>query len=142
MDHRESNLQREVTDLKCRSMRDNLLFYELPEGKDEDCASTVLHFIESKLEITDATSTIKLQRANRIGTFHKDKIRAIVVKFVMFPNRERVWKSAYLNSSRKKLLRLGASLFQSWKKERAENKEAYINVDKLYINGREFKPDN
>ena len=41
MDHRESNLQREVTDLKCRSMRDNLLFYRLSEETDENCASTV-----------------------------------------------------------------------------------------------------
>ena len=74
MDHRESNLQREVTDLKCRSMRDNLLFYKLPEGKNEDCASTVLHFIEPKLEITDATSTIKLQRLTESG--HSTRIKS------------------------------------------------------------------
>jgi len=72
--HRESNLQREVTDLKCRSMRDNLLFYKLPEGKNEDCASTVLHFIEPKLEITDATSTIKLQRLTESG--HSTRIKS------------------------------------------------------------------
>jgi len=39
--HRESSLQRKVTVLKCRSMRDNLLFYRLSEETDEDCASTV-----------------------------------------------------------------------------------------------------
>jgi len=63
-----------ITDLKCE---DNLLFYTVSEEKDEDCASKVLHF----------------QRAHRIGAFNKDTIRHIVVKIVLFPDRERVQKS-------------------------------------------------
>ncbi|KAH3838855.1 hypothetical protein DPMN_112271 [Dreissena polymorpha] len=33
----EHKLQAEITDLKCRSMRENLLFFQLPEEKEEQC---------------------------------------------------------------------------------------------------------
>ncbi|KAH3730612.1 hypothetical protein DPMN_056602 [Dreissena polymorpha] len=45
----EHLMQHEVIDLKCRSMRDNLLFYKIPEEKDEQCEKKILDFIESKL---------------------------------------------------------------------------------------------
>ncbi|KAH3854521.1 hypothetical protein DPMN_097064 [Dreissena polymorpha] len=33
---KESRLQAEITDLKCRSMRDNLLFFRIPEERGEN----------------------------------------------------------------------------------------------------------
>ncbi|KAH3713893.1 hypothetical protein DPMN_073694 [Dreissena polymorpha] len=33
----EYKLQAEITDLKCRSMRENLLLFQIPEEKEEQC---------------------------------------------------------------------------------------------------------
>ncbi|KAH3870961.1 hypothetical protein DPMN_034155 [Dreissena polymorpha] len=71
-------MQHKVTDLKCRSMRDNLLFYKIPEEKDEQCEKKILDFIESKLLIENASKDIKLHRAHRIGRYNSMKIRPIV----------------------------------------------------------------
>ena len=74
-----------------------------------------------------------------------------MIKFVMFPDRERVRKSSKkLKGSHfgiseqfpKEMVEARRKLIPELKKARAGNKEAYINVDKLFINGREFKPDN
>ncbi|KAH3869738.1 hypothetical protein DPMN_032907 [Dreissena polymorpha] len=45
----EHLMQHEVTDLKYRSIRDSLLFYKIPEEKDEQWEKKILDFIESKL---------------------------------------------------------------------------------------------
>ena len=77
-----------------------------------------------------------------------------MVKFVMFADRERVRKSSkklkgspfgIFEQFPKEIVEARRKLIPELKKARVENKEAYINVDnvdKLFINGREFKPDN
>ena len=81
---KESELQAKLLDMQCRSMRDNLIFYKIPEvrGKaDDDCVHKVLKLIEDDLEIVNATGDIKLQRAHRMGRYDPTKIRPIVAKF-------------------------------------------------------------
>ena len=91
---RERKLQDEVTDLKCRSMRDNLMFYNLQEENGENCEEKVLSFIENRLGIERATTDIKLHRAHRKGTFKRGNTRPIVAKFTNYPDREKVRKAA------------------------------------------------
>ncbi len=43
-------LPKSVTDPKARSMPDNLLFYNLPEKKDENTTKIVLKLIEEKVQ--------------------------------------------------------------------------------------------
>ena len=43
-------LHKSVTDPKARSMPDNLLFYNLPEKKDENTTKIVLKLIEEKVQ--------------------------------------------------------------------------------------------
>jgi hypothetical protein len=74
----ENALKAEIIDLKSRSMRDNLLFHKLPEEKDENCEEKIKHFIQDKLKIDNASDTIRLQRAHRVGPFKAGKIRPIV----------------------------------------------------------------
>ena len=74
---KESELQAKVLDMQCRSMRDNLIFYEIPEARgetDDDCVHKVLKFIEDDLEIVNATRDIKLHRAHRMGRYDPTKI--------------------------------------------------------------------
>lgn len=94
-----------ILDLKCRSMRDNLLFFGIPEGfssdpvfsdtdspSDEDpnpssslsnekCAEKVFVFCEKVLKIDNPKSRINIIRAHRIGKFTSGKTRPIVAKF-------------------------------------------------------------
>jgi len=90
------SLADDMIDLKCRSMRDNLLFFgiteqnrppvseaseETPTQPQEDCAELVFDFCKTVLKIDDPKNTISIDRAHRIGRFDPSKIRPIVVKF-------------------------------------------------------------
>ncbi len=148
-DH-EHLMQHEVTDLKCGSMRDNLLFFKIPEEKDEQCEKKILDFMESKLRIENASRDIKLHRVHRIGRYNSAKIRPIVAKFAYYPDREQVRKASkelkgtpYGISEQypREVMETRQKLIPIMKKVREENKEAYLRVDKLFIDGREYKPN-
>lgn len=62
---KESSLKAQMLDMQCRSMRDNLLFYRIPEERgetDDDCMRKVLEFIENTLELK-----MHKERLNYIG---------------------------------------------------------------------------
>lgn len=135
-----------MLDMQCRSMRDNLLFYKIPEAineTDADCADKVLGLIEDTMGIDNARNNIKLHRAHRIGRFNPTKVRPIVAKFAFYPDREKV----RMNAGKLKETQYGISqqfpkevmdkrreLVPLMKQARREGKDAYIVVDKLYIN--------
>ncbi len=75
-------LNRSVIDLKARSMRDNLLFYNIPESKDEDTTDIIHKLLEEKLQIEDSYN-IKIDRSHRLGREKQGvkKPRPIVAKF-------------------------------------------------------------
>ena len=121
------------------------MFYKIPEERnetDDDCVEKVLDLIENDLEIPNAKTEIKLHRAHRIGRFDPTKIRPIVAKFVFYPDREKVQRNANelkdkdrgigqqfpkeIREKRKKLVPI-------MKKARDDGQEAYISIDKLYI---------
>lgn len=59
----ENVLKSQVLDMQCRSMRDNLIFYRIPEQReetDDDCVQKILTFIEDNLKIQNARTEIKL----------------------------------------------------------------------------------
>jgi len=141
-----NELKNEIQDLKCRSMRDNLLFHNLPEEKEENCEQKVLKFIKEKLNIEERE--VRLQRAHRIGPFNPSKTRPIVAKFSDYPVRENVRRAA------RKLKGTNFGISEQYPKEvvekrrqlvpimlqaRKDGKEAYLNVDKLYINKQLYR---
>ena len=134
-------------------MRDNLLFFGIQEEKGETdamCMSKVLEVIEKGCKIENAMSEMKIHRAHRIGRFQIGKVRPIVAKFMYYPDRERVRLSA------DKLARpLGISqqfpqevvetrrrLLPIMKGAKRNGKEAYLSVDKLYIDGQLYRKSN
>ena len=86
----ESNrlLQESVIDLNplARSMRDNLLFYNVEEEERENTDEKIYRILEEKLQIPDARNRIKIDQSHRVGRKHhmQRKPRAIVVKFQLF----------------------------------------------------------
>ena len=90
-------LRDSVIDLKARSMRDNLLFFNIPEEENEDTTKMIHKLLEEKLEIQDATHSIKIDRSHRLGKQHhnqRGKPRPIVAKFNFFQDREMIRKNA------------------------------------------------
>ena len=77
-------------------MRDNLLFYNMLDARDEsddECANKLYSFFEEKLNIDNA-SDIKLDRVHRLGRYNPAKTRPIIAKFCFYPDRETVRKAA------------------------------------------------
>ncbi|XP_060597999.1 uncharacterized protein LOC132751777 [Ruditapes philippinarum] len=144
----ENALKAEIIDLKSRSMRDNLLFHKLPEEKDENCEEKIKHFIQDKLKIDNAIDTIRLQRAHRVGPFKAGKSRPIVAKFTEFHDREKVRRAAKeLKGSNfgiseqfpKEIVEQRRKLIPIMLQARKDGKEAYLKVDKLYINNQLYR---
>ena len=146
----EEDLKAQVLDIQCRSMRDNLIFYRIPEQKDEtddDCARKMLSFIEEHLEKENASRDIKLHRAHRMGKFNNSKVRPIVAKFAFYPDREKVRKSAGKLDTNfgisqqfpKEIMETRRKLVPVMKDARQKGHDAYIVVDKLYIDKQLYR---
>ncbi|KAH3830003.1 hypothetical protein DPMN_103237 [Dreissena polymorpha] len=81
------SLSDEVVDLKARSMRNNLLFFNFDEEhtfddrKYENCANKIHEFCEKDLAMPDARDNIRIDRAQRIGNYETDSKRPLVVRF-------------------------------------------------------------
>jgi hypothetical protein len=83
----DENLQSSVTDLKVRSMRDNLVFSGIPEQIGEDTEAILQDFIQRKYRLNYETS---FERVHRIGKWSEFNVhpRNIVAKFTYFKDRE------------------------------------------------------
>jgi chromosome segregation ATPase len=69
LENENTRLNNSVIDLKARSMRDNLLFFNIDEPigeKKEDTTEIILALLENKLEIPDARNKIKIDRSDRL----------------------------------------------------------------------------
>ena len=154
----------DIIDLKCRSMRDNLLFFGIEEApiqaqdagnrsslSVEDCDAKIHNFCENTLNIPDPQSSIKIDRSHRIGKRAHDKIRPIVVKFQDTKSRQTVKNAS--KSVDLKSLSYGVSdqypqevqdrrkiLIPIMIKAREEQKKAVLVRDKLYINNNLYIP--
>ena len=93
-----TKLQDEMLDIKSRSMRENLMFYGIPEAPqhtDENCGMLVLDLIKTHLKLDNADK-IELDRAHRIGRKFPNKTRPIIAKFHRYSVREQVRNEAFI----------------------------------------------
>ena len=118
--------------MQCRSMRDNLILYRIPEQReetDDDCVQKSLTFIEDNLKIQNARTEIKLHRAHRMRRFNPSKILPIIAKFAFFRIEKRLGKAP----DAKEIMDTRKKLVPIMKAARGNGQDAYIVVDKLYI---------
>ena len=136
-----NKLSEEVVDLQCRSMRDNLLFFNIQENDEENCNDIIQKFCTENLQLTDS---VEIDRAHRIGKRAVGKHRPIVVKFHSFAHREAVRKNG--NKLKHSNFSIGEqfpkvvqerrrNLLAVFKQARAAGKRAALVRDKLYIDG-------
>jgi NAD-specific glutamate dehydrogenase len=83
---RTKKSENEILNPLARSMRDNLLFYNVEEEERENRDEKIYQILEEKLQIPDARNRIKIDRSHRVGRKHhmQRKPREIVVKFQLF----------------------------------------------------------
>jgi hypothetical protein len=92
-------LQDNIIDLKARSMRDNLLFFNISEDENENMTETIHDILENQMGFEDAKNRVKIDRSHRLGkpthpSIRRTKPRPIVAKFNFFQDREFIRKNA------------------------------------------------
>jgi hypothetical protein len=150
----ESNasLKDELTDLKSRSMRDNLVFFNIPEQESEDTENVVRSFLEEKMKMpTDQAKEVKFERVHRAGPkLSHNRHRRIVAKFSNYKQREAVrslgrnlaGSNFYVHEQfPPEIVDQRKKLYPIMKKARDEKKNAYISYNKLYIEGKLYHPE-
>ena len=120
----KSQLEDRLTEIECRSMRENLLFHGIAEKDNENCESIIKDFCKTELDLPrDYVDSMIIDRAHRIGkptyadvanrsrlqTVSNDarnndntRIRPIVVKFHKYGDRERVRETSFVQRDRLK----------------------------------------
>lgn len=142
----QNKITEDITDLQCRSMRDNLLFFNIEETANEACMDTIQRFCKQKLNIQE---DIEIDRAHRLGKRCELKTRPIVVKFRKYPQREMVQKQSkrlkgtdfsISEQFPKPIQERRRKLMPTLKQARSEGKKANLVKDKLYIDGNLYVP--
>ena len=150
----KDKFQNKLYDLEARSMRENLLFIGIEETENEDCSLKVKIFCEDELQMQhDTVEDIVIDRAHRIGKLKVGSVRPIVVKFHRYNEREMVRLKA--NERREPLkaknftvkpqlphevLEERKPLYSVFENELAKGNRCNFVLDKLYVNGRLYRP--
>ncbi|CAB4012466.1 Hypothetical predicted protein [Paramuricea clavata] len=85
-----STLKEELIDLRARSIRSNLMFYNLPENDEEDPEKAVSEVLE---KINPEFKRMEVERVHRIGKKRLGSVRPIVTKFLRFKKNELIRKT-------------------------------------------------
>ena len=145
-----STLNNRVIDLQTRSMRDNLIFYNIKESDGEDTTEIIKDIMENTLGIENAKS-IKIARSHRMGKKQAKttiKQRTIVAKFNYFPDKERVlanarkFKGTGMAVSEQfpdEIAKERERLYPEMKKAKQQGKRVKLVRDKLCIDGHLYR---
>lgn len=141
-----------IEDLNFRSMRENLLFYGIPESSGaENCEALCKNVCKTILKM-DESDRLTIDRAHRVGG-RSNKPRPIVMKFHYFSEREAVRNRSIEYSAALKAENRGIgiqlpksvrdarkSLYGPMKAAKDAGKHVRFVGKKLLINGEEFRP--
>ena len=158
-------LREEILDLKCRSMRDNLFFFGIEEGEEEDCEFVLRTFVSRRMKVRKA---ISFERVHRVGRKQENQLRPsqenqqrpsqenkqrprpIVAKFTYFQDRELVRRQAPITLKGSdywvqeqfppEVEQRRKALYPIMREERKKKNKVALVKDKLFINGVEYKP--
>ena len=83
------SLEEKLESLQIYSMKNNLVFYNIPEVEQEDCSTVVMDFMKNTLKIpehllfspSNPAADIRIDTAHRMG-MKKEKPRPIIVRFM------------------------------------------------------------
>jgi len=143
MEVKEESLKQEA-----RSMRDNLVFFNVPgETENEVCEDTLRYFLATEMKINeDNMQKIQFDRVHRTGKNERDRHRAIVAKFNPYEGRQIVLSHIkYLDRNKKfgvneqlpkQMLERKKQLKPVYKNAKKDKKNVKWSMDKLMIEGK------
>jgi hypothetical protein len=148
MKKENDKLKEELTDVKLKSMQNNLIFYNIDENEEENCPELIINFCDERLKIGNAATKISITDAFRLGK-KSDKTRPILVKFASFENRDFVKKNAknlkgssYGISEQlpAEIMKIRKVKLPILKELRDRDVKAYFVKDKIFVGGKEYIP--
>ena len=148
-----TTLRNRVIDLQARSMRDNLIFYNIKELKNENVTDVIHNVLENQLELENAKSLVKIDRTHRLGKQdpRAARPRAIVCKLNYYPDKERILANtrklkgsgiAISEQFPEEILKVRKRLYPILKKAKQEKKRVKMVRDKLFIEGQLYVEPN
>ncbi|XP_020903896.2 protein unc-13 homolog C [Exaiptasia diaphana] len=135
-------IKQSTVNLRARSMRNNLLFFNIEEKDQENCEDEIKNIVE---QIGMEPWTVEIERSHRMGKRREEKPRPIVAKFLRWQDKERVRKSAYKLKGTKigiaeqfpmEIEEKRKELYPILKLAKKEGKKAKIVRDQLFIDGQ------
>ncbi|KAK3106878.1 hypothetical protein FSP39_001866 [Pinctada imbricata] len=143
-------IREDILDLQCRSMRDNLLFYGIPEKDDEDAEDTIVTFISGRMKIGTNIAFERVHRMGRKPDNAQRRPRPIVAKFSRFKDRELVRRQApkTLKGTNywvqehfpPEIEQRRKALYPVMRDERRKKNKVALVKDRLFVNGVEYAP--
>ena len=143
-------LEKQILYQNCYSRRENLKFFGIIEEEGEDPEAKIRSFLSELLQLQDA-GEIRFQRLHRLGQKRKGRDRPIIVRFLIYPDRDKVFKQALfklrdtpykvLEDFPKEVIESRRKLLPMLKKAKAEGKRAGFSrsqPDRLIIDGEFF----
>lgn len=149
LEKENESLKENLTYLQSQSMRNNLIFTNIPEEEaetNERSENKLREFIKDNLKAAqDIVDGIKFERVHRMGQKSANYPRKIVAKFHEFKEKELVRMqckclqgSVYRISEQfpKEIVDKRRKLFAEAEKERESGKTAWVLYDTLCVNGK------
>lgn len=134
-------LKNDLTDLRCRSMKFNLVFAGLHEVKGEHTEALIQEFVREEMRLED---TLELANVHRFGRRGSNKPRPILVRFVYQQQHDLVLRNA--NRLKGKPFSINEQfpaaveevrkkLYPIMKEKRRLGHKVKLVRDKMYVNG-------
>ncbi|KAK3092256.1 hypothetical protein FSP39_000397 [Pinctada imbricata] len=142
------DLSDKLLDMRCRSMKYNLIFSCIPESPGEDTESVLRDFMYNELEIEQE---FEYANVHRFGRQSKDRPRPIVAKFLFQRDLDYVLKSARkLRGKRYQINRQFPNeieqarrcLYPVMKELRKKGDRVKLVRDTLFVNGEPYQPEH
>ncbi|CAC5394244.1 unnamed protein product [Mytilus coruscus] len=137
-------MQETITDLKCRSMKSNLIFSGLHFQQNEICEAKIQDFLESELGINYRVSFGNVHRFGKPGL---NGVRPIVARFIYRRELEHVLSQTYRLKGKRfgiceqfppEIENKRKELYPVMKKAKMVGKKVKLVRDKHYINGKPY----
>jgi len=153
----EARVRDDLNYVKSQSMRNNLVFGNIPESKPEtweESESALRSFLHDKLKLAnDLVSAMQFERVHRMGEYSRNNRypRKLVAKFASNKDKEAVRRQSgnlkdtdfFLHEQfPPDIATRRRALLPALKTAKREGKCAWLSYDKLFINGKPATDDD
>jgi ribA/ribD-fused uncharacterized protein len=144
-------LNQRLVALESYGRRENLIFQGVPIGENENCWDLIKGILMSQMKMSsDTVNAMKIQRCHRLYENNR-KTNKIIVRFMWYPDRERVWSARFQLAKTKiyinedfpqEIILKRQILLPILKKAKQLKKRCTLSGDKLIIESRTYTVNN